>query len=62
MNQYETLKKELEEKKCSKCGGLGNCDDAALGDIYFNRWTCEACKGTGIEIKNVERGGGVPIR
>ena len=48
MNKYQELEKELERLKCKKCHGLGTCDDADFGDIYFNEWTCPDCNGTGI--------------
>lgn len=36
-------------KDCPECGGTGTLDDAELGDIGFNTWKCETCKGTGNE-------------
>lgn len=49
MNEYAKLQKELEEKECPKCHGLGECDDADCGDIYFNTWKCPDCNGSGIK-------------
>jgi DnaJ-class molecular chaperone len=49
MNNYERAVKALNDKKCPVCRGLGKCDDADLGDIYYNEWTCKACAGTGIK-------------
>lgn len=36
-------------RNCPTCKGLGELDDAAAGDIMFNRWTCPKCKGKRIE-------------
>lgn len=40
----------LESLMCTACGGLGERSDAEPGDISFNRWTCQACKGTGAKL------------
>jgi DnaJ-class molecular chaperone len=41
----------LETAKCPDCDGSGECDDADLGDIYFNTWKCPKCNGTGVTKK-----------
>lgn len=48
-SEYEKQKAELESRKCDTCKGSGECDDADLGDISYNTWTCEDCKGTGLK-------------
>lgn len=35
------------EVDCITCKGLGNIDDAELGDISCNKWKCPDCKGSG---------------
>lgn len=54
-NEYDRLKEELKNKKCKTCGGLGKCDDADFGDIWFRTWTCSDCNGTGINEKQTEK-------
>jgi len=53
-NEYSKLKEELKNKKCKTCGGLGQCDDAEPGDIWFRTWECPVCKGTGINENQTE--------
>lgn len=37
----------LKNAKCPACQGLGECDDASIYDISFNKWKCEDCSGSG---------------
>lgn len=46
---YKELKKKFKKLKCIDCEGSGKQDDADLGDMYYNEWTCETCKGTGLK-------------
>lgn len=48
---YEKALKELKDKKCRECHGSGKQNDADLGDIDFNEWTCPDCLGTGFNLK-----------
>ncbi len=45
----------LEECTCKTCGGLGECNDADDGDMYFKVWPCQNCDGTGWNPKAVEK-------
>lgn len=45
---YSKLESALEKAECNTCGGIGECNDAGPGDMYFNSWVCHACKGSGI--------------
>ena len=47
MTYYEELVK-LEARKCKTCHGTGKCDDAGLGDIFYNEWECPNCHGAGL--------------
>jgi hypothetical protein len=47
MSTYTEAIAELGSKMCTKCGGQGEIDDAAPGDICFRKWPCPACKGSG---------------
>lgn len=47
MNNYETLKQELEDAKCTVCYGSGKVNDAEPGDISYSTAVCPACKGEG---------------
>jgi len=47
MTLWEQLFNLVQQYACGKCHGSGQCDDADLGDITFNQWKCEDCKGTG---------------
>ncbi len=49
MNQYQNEVQKLEQCKCTYCSGTGKLDDADFGDIYYNTWECQYCKGTGIK-------------
>lgn len=49
MSQYMKDLASLEARKCKTCRGLGHCDDSDCGDISFNCWTCETCKGSGYD-------------
>lgn len=53
MSEFQEMREELEKRKCTECQGLGECDDAEPGDIFFLKWTCEACKGTGLRAAEV---------
>lgn len=48
-SNYKELNKNLKKLKCIDCEGRGKQDDADLGDMYYNEWTCETCKGTGLK-------------
>ena len=50
MNKYQKAAEALDNKKCPVCDGLGKCNDADLGDIYYNEWTCKSCQGTGVVV------------
>lgn len=39
----------VKKHKCKTCYGTGQQDDAELGDISFNIWTCTKCGGSGFE-------------
>lgn len=48
MNQYKTNLAAVKASKCNACDGLGECDDAGPGDMYYNSWTCVQCGGSGL--------------
>lgn len=52
ISQYDKLKQELEAKKCLRCNGHGECDDAEPGDISFRTSVCQSCNGTGMQPSN----------
>lgn len=37
----------VEGYVCKTCNGYGECDDADLGDMYYNKWECADCDGKG---------------
>jgi hypothetical protein len=43
----DDLMKKHALDACMKCQGMGILDDCQAGDIYYNTWECDACKGTG---------------
>lgn len=45
--EYERVEEELNEAKCPMCQGSGEVNDADLGDISYNTYKCQPCKGTG---------------
>ena len=51
MSAYHKILKQVEECRCENCGGLGTCDDAEPGDIYYNTWECTECKGSGLNAE-----------
>lgn len=51
MSEFHKREEQLEQMKCTSCGGLGRQDDAAPGDIYVRDWECPVCKGRGIDPK-----------
>lgn len=51
-NSFQKAQKDLEASKCPTCKGLGELDDSALGDMYYNTWKCPECKGSGIKESN----------
>lgn len=53
-NEYNRREEELEDLKCPVCSGSGTCDDADVGDISYNSWTCKLCSGSGI-VKPAKR-------
>jgi len=56
MNEYQRAKLQLEDNKCPTCSGLGYCEDAGFGDIYYNTWKCSNCNGTGLLTKKEAHG------
>ena len=52
MNLYEQEAKKLKDKKCKACDGTGEQNDAGLGDMYYNTWTCSYCNGSGVADVN----------
>lgn len=46
---YEEVKLQLEKAKCPTCTGIGKCNDAEIGDIYFGIWVCKSCDGNGFK-------------
>lgn len=48
-SSYQDLKDQINKLRCSHCHGLGYKDDAEPGDISYNQWCCNSCKGTGFE-------------
>lgn len=66
MSLFQDMEASLNHAKCKTCGGLGKCDDAGDGDIYFNEWKCTTCRGSGInpsiKLKMTSREGGVEIK
>ena len=46
---YQDELDKLEARKCGICGGTGKLNDAELGDISYNEWGCDDCKGTGLK-------------
>jgi hypothetical protein len=51
MSEYLRRAALLEEERCPGCYGLGKCNDAEPGDIYYNEWVCPACNGSGVTPK-----------
>lgn len=49
MSQFQDAVKELTDAMCKTCSGLGECDDADAGDIYYNHWPCLDCDATGFK-------------
>lgn len=37
----------LGKAQCRECGGTGERDDAAPGDMFSRTWVCPACEGKG---------------
>lgn len=37
----------LPPRVCGTCYGVGECNAADMGDLYFSSWECLDCKGTG---------------
>ena len=56
-NDFSTISERLDALKCPVCQGLGECDDADMGDIMFNTWTCRTCHGSGMK----QRGDVAPV-
>ena len=46
---FRLMSEALEEQRCPQCHGIGKCDDADFGDIFYNEWVCPACGGTGMK-------------
>lgn len=49
MAAFQLLKRQLEAAVCKGCNGIGEANDADFGDISFNTWKCEPCKGSGFK-------------
>jgi DnaJ-class molecular chaperone len=49
MSEFHDKLQAIEKLRCTTCYGSGQCDDAEAGDIVYNKWTCNTCKGTGIK-------------
>lgn len=47
--KFSDVLSALLEQRCETCQGSGECDDADLGDIYYNTWQCSVCKGSGFK-------------
>ncbi len=54
-SEYTRVSDALKECRCVNCGGLGECNDAELGDIGFRRWKCPACDGSGFNLSAMRR-------
>lgn len=52
---YQDEKRKLEARKCKTCDGIGKCDDADFGDIWFREWDCADCNGTGLGVVATSR-------
>lgn len=48
MSEYFKQLEVLKARRCDKCHGTGECDDAEPGDMSFNTWPCPDCGGTGM--------------
>jgi DnaJ-class molecular chaperone len=55
MNELQRLREELKNRTCPTCHGLGHCDDADLGDIFYRTWTCPDCNGTGLKTEGTKK-------
>lgn len=53
--EFERQLKELKAKRCYKCKGHGTLNDAEPGDISFNIWECDRCRGSGFEPSEQSR-------
>jgi hypothetical protein len=49
VSRYTNAVARLAADECTECGGIGECNDAELGDIYHRRWKCEKCGGSGFD-------------
>jgi DnaJ-class molecular chaperone len=47
ISKFQKAVEDIRFKKCAKCDGIGEIDDADFGDIFFNTWECPDCNGTG---------------
>ena len=60
MSRYDDVREQIESSMCLACGGLGEYDDADIGDISYNTYYCNLCNGTGfqdgvvLELKEVK--------
>lgn len=57
MSEYFNQLAQLQKSRCTTCGGTGECDDAEPGDIYYNKWVCGTCKGSGLLKDPCTKGG-----
>ena len=49
MSPFQNTVKALTDAMCKICSGLGVCDDAEAGDMYYNHWPCIDCNATGFK-------------
>lgn len=49
MTKFLDLKEKVDSLRCPTCHGLGEYDDAGIGDITFNTYRCSPCRGTGFK-------------
>ena len=49
MGIFHKVLEMIKDHRCPECYGSGECNDADFGDISFNTWTCESCKGNGFK-------------
>lgn len=48
MSDFQEMVRELESRKCQKCHGSGELDDMEPGDIFYRKWICDKCGGSGL--------------
>lgn len=55
MSRYQEAIEALTAKCCHDCHGLGEKDDAEIGDISCRKWVCATCLGTGFKDASVRQ-------